>query len=709
MADSSCELESQRTDDWARAATRKEFLSVEHFLQEHPEACDNPELAVRLIYEDFCQRQEAGIEVDPRELLQRFPQWRSQLEVVFECHELLHEKPRPPRFPAAGDRLGDFLMLDELGRGSNGRVFLATQPSLSDRPVVVKLTPRTGGEHLSLARLQHSSIVPLYLVQDHEDHHLRLLCMPFVGGISLDRILKQLAGVPVGQRSGRDFAEALQAAQESAAVVLPFEGPALQFLARATYSQAVCWIGACLADALQYAHGRGLVHLDVKPSNTLLAGDGQPMLLDFHLAHEMVLTSGARADWLGGTPDYMSPEQQQAIDAMLGGKPLPTTIDGRSDIYSLGLVLHELLTGCAPETPSDGSSNKALRLLHAAAPAAAPIVRKCLAQAADKRYADAGLLAADLRGCLLRLGRGKGAQRRRNWLPVWIAALVALGGLIFGLSRALDRDQASPLSPHAARDAHYARRARMAAELHELVEQLQFLETMDSLPTERAQQAQAGSRRIWDHRQTLREASRPHPDLARDEQIRADLLDLATVWASLHFRLAKPENRDQACREALQILNQAETELGVSDSLDREQKTYAGLLGVPFVAHYQGRQTDEQTDAGRPRTAREHYLLALALRRAGETAAAAEELQLAIRQDPGSFWPNYYQGVCTYQLRRFEASLAAFSACIALAPERADCFIHRARAYQALGQDALAAHDLAAARQIDPWRKFDAR
>ncbi len=102
----------------------------------------DPEIAVRLIYEEFCLRQEAGEEVGPDELLRRFPQWRSQLEVVLDCHKLLQPRQDPPVFPSVGEPLGEFQLLAELGRGAEGRVFLATQPSLSDRPVVVKLVPR---------------------------------------------------------------------------------------------------------------------------------------------------------------------------------------------------------------------------------------------------------------------------------------------------------------------------------------------------------------------------------------------------------------------------------------------------------------------------------------------------------------------------------------------------------------------------------------
>ncbi len=129
-------------------------------------------------------------------------------------------------------------------------------------------------------------------------------------------------------------------------VVVSLRGrdPVTPFLGQASYEQAICWLGACLAEALKYAHERGLVHLDLKPSNVLLTADRQPMLLDFHLAQE-ALEPGARGIHFGGTPGYMSPEQAQAIAAIRQHGTVTDTIDGRSDIYSLGLVLYEALGG----------------------------------------------------------------------------------------------------------------------------------------------------------------------------------------------------------------------------------------------------------------------------------------------------------------------------------------------------------------------------
>src|SRR5262249_42076150 len=96
---------------------------------------------------------------------------------------------------------------------------------------------------------------------------------------------------------------------------------------------------------LQYAHERRLVHLDLKPSNVLLAADGQPMLLDFHLAQEPIDPGRGEPIRLGGTPGYMSPEQEATLWAIQQGRKPEWPIDGRSDVYSLGVLLYEALSG----------------------------------------------------------------------------------------------------------------------------------------------------------------------------------------------------------------------------------------------------------------------------------------------------------------------------------------------------------------------------
>src|SRR5262249_13621321 len=150
------------------------------------------------------------------------------------------------------------------------------------------------------------------------------------------------------QRQGRDFLQGLQAAQVDLPMAVPVGGPACDMLARASYVQSVCWMGACLADALHYAQEHGLVHLDLKPANVLLAADGQPMLLDFHMARAPIRRDGPLPDWLGGTPAYMAPEQRRAFDALRQGQRVPQAVDGRADVYSMGLLLYEALSGKLP-------------------------------------------------------------------------------------------------------------------------------------------------------------------------------------------------------------------------------------------------------------------------------------------------------------------------------------------------------------------------
>jgi hypothetical protein len=143
-------LVERLADELARRWRAGERPVVEDYLTRHPDLIHHPEAAAELIYEELCLRQECGQMDAADDVLRRFPQWREQLRVLIQCHEFL--EPTLPVFPGPGDDFGGFRLLAELGRGANGRVFLAAQTALADRPVVLKLAPRSGREHLSLAR-----------------------------------------------------------------------------------------------------------------------------------------------------------------------------------------------------------------------------------------------------------------------------------------------------------------------------------------------------------------------------------------------------------------------------------------------------------------------------------------------------------------------------------------------------------------------------
>src|SRR5208283_4300794 len=100
-------------------------------------------------------------------------------------------------------------LLSELGQGASGKTYLAAEPALADRLVVLKIIPDDQEEHLSLARLRHTHIIPLFSEQSFPDRGLRALCMPYLGGTSLARALEGLAAIPPSARRGRHILEVL--------------------------------------------------------------------------------------------------------------------------------------------------------------------------------------------------------------------------------------------------------------------------------------------------------------------------------------------------------------------------------------------------------------------------------------------------------------------------------------------------------------------
>lgn len=278
--------------------------------------------------------------------------------------------------------LGRYRIDREIGRGAMGAVYLGHDPKIS-RQVAIKtlaLAQEFDGDELTEARrrffreaetagrLQHPGIVAIFDVGEEGD--LAYIAMEYVRGHDLQRHTKSGALLPVGQ---------------------------------------VLRIVAVVADALAYAHSQGVVHRDIKPANVMVELDAQSRLIDgtvkvtdFGIAR-VADAARTRTGLVLGTPSFMSPEQ------MAGQR-----VDGRSDLYSLGVMLFQLLTGGLPHRAdsmaklmSQIANDRApdVRSMRAELPASiAAIVSMALEKKPDARYADGRRLAAELRAVAEQLG-----------------------------------------------------------------------------------------------------------------------------------------------------------------------------------------------------------------------------------------------------------------------------------------------------------------
>lgn len=289
----------------------------------------------------------------------------------------------PDRQALVGQSVGPYRVLEELGAGAVGTVYRAVHIGL-DRPVALKIlrpemlldtdsVRRFLREARASARLEHPNIVSVY--DAGEVHGQYYIAMKLVEGQTLQDLLRQ---------SGR-FSP-----------------------------QRVVHIGVQLASALDYAHGREVVHLDVKPANVIVSPHDDATLSDFSIA-QAVTPGATHSSTIAGTPLYMSPEQIQ-------GKEL----DSRSDIYSLGLVLYEMCVGHPPfqgqfVTVMYAHLHTPVPDIHEAQPQVPQtlvnVIYRALAKDRGERYQTAGELLRALQrtefhevqrgGGTLRMGRGE--------------------------------------------------------------------------------------------------------------------------------------------------------------------------------------------------------------------------------------------------------------------------------------------------------------
>jgi serine/threonine protein kinase len=512
---------------------------------------------------------EAGERPDREKYLSLYPQLTKELTDCFDGVDLAHAlRPAPASpdsLPVWGEKdeidssaspLGDFKIVREIGRGGMGIVYEAMQLSLGRR-VALKVLPFASGldsKHLqrfktessAAAQLHHTNIVPVHAVGYERGVHF--YAMQLIEGRPLTAVIKEWR-----KERSKDVEE------DDAKSTMKVQAPTTMHSSMRTSAQErerfqlATRIAVQVAEALQYAHDAGVVHRDIKPANLILDPKGTVWVMDFGLAQiatEMNLTQ--TGDILG-TLRYTSPEQA-------GGKRL--LIDHRTDIYSLGATLYELLT---LEPVFAGLDRRTLlheifhnepiapRRIDKSIPfELETIVLKALAKRPSERYATAGEFAADLRRYLEHkpiLARRPTLFdhvskwiRRHPSIIVFLLILLTLGIAGLGVSTTLinhERDQ-QKLRAQEAEDRFQL--ARQSAD--------EMIQIADEELGNFGPQQQTVRRRLLEaalaYYQELIKIRHDHPAAAaelqqRRDKIEAILADLAVIkGAERHLFLSEP-------------------------------------------------------------------------------------------------------------------------------------------------------------------------
>ncbi len=378
------ELLDRLCNDQVKRWRAGQRIPVEAYLNRHPTIQDASESVFELIYGEFLLREELGQTPPLEEFRLRFPRFAARLQKQLALHGALTSddsiaEPDPgaaaPRDESGGDSAGHearlvapgFRILGELGHGGMGTVYKAWQVRLK-RVVALKVirtdayaergaAARFHAEAEAAARFQHPNIVQVFEVGEYAG--MGYLVLEYAAGGGLDR---RLAGL-------------LQDARVSAQLI------------------------ETLARAIHYAHQQGIVHRDLKPANVLLTEDGVPKISDFGLAKLLERDDGlTQPGDILGTPSYMAPEQIRGF---------AHNIRPTADVYALGAILYEMLTGRPPfkgTTPMSTMEQVANQdplspsKLQRHTPRDLEIIcLKCLEKEPRRRYATALELAEDLR------------------------------------------------------------------------------------------------------------------------------------------------------------------------------------------------------------------------------------------------------------------------------------------------------------------------
>jgi serine/threonine protein kinase len=394
--------------------------------------------------DEFLTRQRQGETPRVEEFIARYPQAATILAEVLKSLQTMEQAAhvlQPTNGALRGEAaIADFLVIREIGRGGMGIVFEAQQQSLGRR-VALKVLPFAGSlRHNAQLRFQHEARVAAMLEHPHivpifasgEDRGVHYYAMQLVEGQTAAEFIAALRG------------ESAMADPTTSSTGRPWTAPTRQAGTSPPESRdhgehfcRVAEMGASVADALDYAHRCGVIHRDIKPSNLLLDKQGKVWVTDFGLAAMEELSRLTMTGDMLGTLRYMAPEMAGSDQNQIGP---------RTDVYSLGVTLYELLT---LQPAFDGQQRSALlkqvldcrpvapRQIDRAIPCDLErIVLKAMSKRPEDRYGGAGELADDLRRFLdgkqvVGWRNATNARPRRGmWKSAALPALVCVLGLI---------------------------------------------------------------------------------------------------------------------------------------------------------------------------------------------------------------------------------------------------------------------------------------
>lgn len=647
-------------------------------------------------------------------------------------------------FPEVGQTLCGFELRSELGRGSFGRVYIATETGLSNRRVVLKVSSQFPGEADLLAKLQHKNIVPIYSLHRHDPWHV--VCMPLLGTATLGGLLqsiKQAGQVPV---SGVALIDTIrncssgtwpvtpklpEGLEEKSAVTasepVSIDSQAINRLREKftsySYAHGIVWIISQLADGLAHAHERNILHRDIKPANILLSDDGLPMLLDFNLAVESI---GGQHQFgvFGGTPRYMAPEQlAEVINSRV-------QCDQRSDLYALGIIMFELLAMRSPFPDRSGVDREVLQRMsndRQVAPlllqdqsrgitsGIQAIVSKCLEYLPENRYSTAQHLLEDLSCELnhqpLKHATGESlADRVRKWnrrhprlsatTLVASAASVLLGlvftGFVFQYQRATYLRAVQWISDaKAARTiAHglIATSELPAPQVQSMIracnESLTYTEMIDKSTLSEAERREADNvaAQLW----LLQ--SRGEATLATQEvdSQKAELLLRSAISSAAR---AAELNSDQS-RLATVLKVALERSLSSSDSgrsIERELRRQLQIDSSQVQSAIDSMKASLSTDAGNPWYWTNLAQLQLEM---NDPRAARTSLEVAVGLGSNLPWPSLLLGILELDQHQNSDAKKLFDATLRLDSSSVAAYLNRAIASIGLGDFKSSLEDL---------------